>query len=78
MKKLIVLFCFVIFITTLFAIPFLKPIKISVDKDTSSNLYQDNESGASLAKLYCGSCHLFPSPSLLDQTTWNYQIWHGD
>lgn len=74
MKKLIVLFCFVIFITTLFAIPFLKPIKISVDKDTSSNLYQDNESGASLAKLYCGSCHLFPSPSLLDQTTWKNKV----
>lgn len=23
-----------------------------------------------LAKLYCGMCHLFPEPSLLDRTTW--------
>ncbi|MEY4057180.1 MAG: hypothetical protein RLZ50_392 [Bacteroidota bacterium] len=74
MKKLIVLFCFVIFITALFAIPFLTPIKPVVLKTLSTDLNQDKESGASLAKLYCASCHLFPSPSLLDQTTWKNKV----
>lgn len=74
MKKLIVLFCFVIFITALFAIPFLTPIKPVVLKTPSTNLNQDKESGAALAKLYCASCHLFPSPSLLDQTTWKNKV----
>ena len=30
-------------------------------------------SGETLAKAYCGSCHLFPEPNLLDKKTWNEQ-----
>ena len=73
MKKFLVLICFVIFITTLFAIPSLVPIKFVVQKTTSHTI-PDNQSGAALAKLYCGSCHLFPSPSLLDQATWKNKV----
>jgi hypothetical protein len=30
--------------------------------------------GEELAKTYCGSCHLFPDPSLLDKTTWKDHV----
>jgi len=29
--------------------------------------------GENLARLYCGSCHLFPEPNLVDKKTWNEQ-----
>ena len=29
-----------------------------------------NDTGEALAKKYCGSCHLFPAPDLLDKKTW--------
>jgi hypothetical protein len=32
------------------------------------------ESGAALAKLYCGRCHLYPSPDLLDKETWEKHV----
>lgn len=73
MKKFLVLICFVIFITTIFAIPFLVPIKWNVQKTTSAPI-SDNQTGASLAKLYCAGCHLFPSPGLLDQATWKNKV----
>lgn len=31
-------------------------------------------SGEALAKIYCATCHLFPSPSLLDQETWTNNV----
>jgi hypothetical protein len=31
-------------------------------------------SGEQLAKTYCGSCHLFPEPGLLDKTTWKDRV----
>ena len=30
--------------------------------------------GEVLAKTYCGSCHLFPEPTLLDKSTWEKNI----
>ena len=27
-----------------------------------------------LAKQYCGSCHVFPAPSLLDKKTWEKKV----
>jgi FG-GAP-like repeat len=30
--------------------------------------------GEQLAKTYCGSCHVFPEPSLLDKSTWERNI----
>lgn len=30
--------------------------------------------GEKLAKQYCGSCHAFPEPSLLDKTTWKESV----
>lgn len=74
MKKYLGLICFVIFISTLFAIPISKPIKSVGFKTLSTYTNQEKESGASLAKLYCASCHSFPSPSLLDQATWKNKV----
>ena len=73
MKKFLTLIIFLIFITALFAIPFLAPIKLVIPI-TNTNISQDKQSGAALAKLYCASCHLFPSPSLLDQATWRNKV----
>jgi hypothetical protein len=33
-----------------------------------------NAEGEKLAKTYCGSCHVFPEPSLLDKFTWEKKI----
>ena len=30
--------------------------------------------GEGLAKAYCGTCHLFPEPSLLDKVTWKERV----
>src|SRR5688572_19926520 len=30
--------------------------------------------GEELAKAYCGTCHLFPEPSLLDKATWKERV----
>ena len=32
------------------------------------------DSGEVLAKMYCGSCHLYPSPDLLDKKTWKDHV----
>lgn len=37
----------------------------------------NNSTDEQLAKTYCGSCHLFPQPSLLDTTTWVKNILPG-
>jgi hypothetical protein len=73
MKKSLTFIIFLILISTLFAIPFLKPIKF-VLQTTKPNIIQNKLSDASLAKLYCSSCHLFPSPSLLDKNTWRNKV----
>ena len=42
---------------------------------TSEDLQQQEEinyTGETLAKAYCGSCHVFPAPELLDKNTWIY------
>ena len=42
---------------------------------THSIKEQDSvENGEQLAKKYCSSCHLFPSPSLLDKKTWKESV----
>jgi len=35
---------------------------------------EKKRSGKDLAKTYCGSCHLFPEPGLLDKKTWEANI----
>lgn len=35
---------------------------------------QSRKSGEQLAQQYCGSCHLFTEPSLLDKTTWKKSV----
>ena len=35
---------------------------------------QRQQSGERLAKQHCGSCHMFPEPSLLDKKTWEKQV----
>ena len=34
----------------------------------------DNLNGSKLAERYCGSCHLLPSPELLDKPTWELEV----
>ena len=53
----------------LFLLIFFSALLISCQNNSHKDL-----SGEQLAKNYCGSCHLFPSPSLLDSTTWKKNI----
>ncbi|MGH2563341.1 MAG: hypothetical protein ACRDE5_02430, partial [Ginsengibacter sp.] len=32
------------------------------------------QTGEELAKIYCATCHVFPSPSLLDKSTWEKSV----
>ncbi|WP_341224899.1 VCBS repeat-containing protein [uncultured Arcticibacterium sp.] len=44
---------------------------------TSCNTSKKNElsmSGEALSKAYCGSCHAYTEPSLLDKNTWKYGV----
>jgi hypothetical protein len=38
------------------------------------NCTEQKNPGEELAKTYCGSCHLFPDPSLLDKITWREKV----
>lgn len=42
--------------------------------DSASESAGDFTAGEALARQYCASCHLFPSPALLDKTTWTGQV----
>ena len=39
-------------------------------ENTSTSKVETPETGEELSKIYCASCHLYPSPDLLDQKTW--------
>jgi hypothetical protein len=41
-----------------------------VEKKDETNLKAESDTGETLAKKYCASCHLFPDPGLLDKKTW--------
>jgi hypothetical protein len=36
----------------------------------NGSFHESDQSGQELAKIYCATCHIFPSPSLLDKSTW--------
>ena len=42
--------------------------------DSTEGLADEALSGEQLAPRYCGSCHLVPAPSLLDQPTWTTSV----
>ena len=47
--------------------------------ETQTNLLNDysdqlSMSGQELAKIHCGSCHVYPEPELLDQRTWRNSV----
>jgi FG-GAP-like repeat len=49
--------------------------------NTSTSTSQQNaplqpsgQSGQALAQLYCGSCHLYPEPALLDKQSWTKEL----
>ncbi len=46
-----------------------KEVGKNIEGDQSQDLSQTD--GESLAKIYCASCHLYPSPDLLDKYTWS-------
>ena len=64
----------------LYILLFLFPILIiSCNKKSDKNSFQELKagevielSGEELAKMYCGSCHLYAEPKLLDKNTWKY------
>ena len=41
---------------------------------TVKNTASDKLSGKELSELYCGACHMFPEPSLLDKEMWQKKI----
>lgn len=53
-------------------LPLLGMIMISLT--TSIRHQKNDESGEKLARKYCSSCHMFPSPSLLDKKTWKESV----
>ena len=42
--------------------------------DKKDSLYKPVQTGEELAKIYCATCHIFPSPSLLDKSTWQKSV----
>jgi FG-GAP-like repeat len=49
-------------------------ILCSCGSDANAPPKPSNLSGKELATLYCGSCHLQPTPDLLNKTTWNKTV----
>jgi len=42
--------------------------------DKKDSLYKPVQTGEELAKIYCATCHIFPSPTLLDKSTWQKSV----
>ncbi|MFZ9213993.1 MAG: hypothetical protein ACO21S_02340, partial [Sediminibacterium sp.] len=40
----------------------------------TSKIVPTNTTGEALAKQYCGSCHLYTAPDLLDKKTWKESV----
>jgi hypothetical protein len=47
-----------------------EPPALPIPRPHTSAFYYPADSGKLLAQQYCGGCHLFPDPSLLDKKTW--------
>src|SRR6185295_16757154 len=47
-------------------------IIVIISCNNSNN--QKEKTGEELSKTYCGSCHLFPDPALLDKRTWKDDV----
>ena len=45
----------------------------SAEADSSGAGNLKPSTGEALARVYCGSCHTFPTPDLLDKKTWREQ-----
>ncbi len=58
---------------TLIAITILSNCKPNSDK-TSAVVAQQNDSVVDLTNKYCGSCHQYPAPDLLDKSTWQNAV----
>jgi hypothetical protein len=50
-------------------------ILVIISCNNSNN--QKEETGEELSKTYCGSCHLFPDPALLDKRAWKEDVLPG-
>ena len=64
------LFAFTVMLLAIFITGF----SITDNYRTDPNTNQHAFTGEELAKIYCASCHLFPSPFLLDKTTWKNKV----
>ncbi|MEP7232831.1 MAG: VCBS repeat-containing protein [Ginsengibacter sp.] len=49
---------------------FITGFSIFKESKRTTLTYKNFQTGEELSKIYCASCHLFPSPSLLDKPTW--------
>jgi len=47
---------------------------IFAESGNKSFVTKSLQTGEELAKIYCATCHLFPSPSLLDKSTWQKSV----
>lgn len=61
-------------IKTLIYISLLGCFWIACQQSSSSTKTVNQQSGESLAKSYCGACHQYPAPTILDQTTWKQYV----
>lgn len=60
-------------LTTLFAIIICSNCKHGSDSESSVGVHQNN-SPIGLAKKYCGLCHQYPEPDLLDKVSWQNAV----
>ena len=70
MKRHRILFIPIVGFVTLIVIGLVFVPSCGRNKKTTST----PRSGEELAKAYCGTCHLFPEPSLLDKITWKDRV----
>ncbi|HSN07468.1 MAG TPA: VCBS repeat-containing protein, partial [Hanamia sp.] len=64
---------FTILIIILFTVS-ITGFSIFTETGKKAPLYKNDPTGEELAKIYCATCHIFPSPSLLDKLTWEKSV----
>ena len=50
------------------------PSTTTTTQEQTAPLQPSGQSGEVLAQLYCGSCHLYPEPALLDKKSWTHEL----
>jgi hypothetical protein len=66
--------CFVLVFITIYGIVFLQNCRQTEQKSSTSEPISLKATGKELSELYCTSCHSYPSPLMLDKTTWQKSV----